>query len=116
MKKTYLLNLLDITKRQNVEIQKNEIDKFILLMQERQEIIDILEELNNQTGVSLNDEEKDILLEIRKIDEENKQEYYRQFEEVKTQLRQVRNMLKSEQQYMNIYEPYVKGHKYEKNR
>lgn len=107
MMKQYLNQLLHITEQQNKVLFADDYEKFILLLEERQGIIDKIEEVNKIK--SFTDEEKSILLEIKKLDGENTREFNRQLKEVKEELRKINQVKEKNMKYINPYEAFSRG-------
>lgn len=107
MIKQYLNQLLNITKEQNKVLFEDDYEKFISLLEERQVVVDQIEEVNKIQAFT--NEERAILLEVKKLDEENTKEYNRQLEEVKEELRRINQMKEKNIQYINPYEAFSKG-------
>lgn len=103
MRKKYLEELLQLTKQQQILIMDEKVEEFIEIIEKRQSLLDQIEILNEEQGSILDEEEKIILMEIQRVDQENRVEYDRQFEEVKSQLRKLRELKKREENYNSIY-------------
>ncbi len=107
MRKKYLEELLSITEKQHKEILSGNVDKFIELLNERQGVIERLEDINKTANAPLSDEEREILIKVQEWDHENRKKYDVLFEEVKVNLCKARKMRETEQQYSNAYTRYM---------
>ena len=104
MKRALLQELLELTKTQKELLEKEEVDRFIELIQHRQDILDKLQELYIKNPELKEQDDSDLLDELKKVDNENREEFEGQFEEVKRKLRETRLMRKNEIQYSNPYD------------
>lgn len=99
-----LLNkLFDITKQQEEVISQDEIEIYIELLEERQKIIDQIDAINIEKPAELNDDEREILLKIKEIDDRNYEKFQIEFEKLKEQLKQVRVNKNKTNYYVNSY-------------
>ena len=103
MKRELLEKLIEITKKQQVLLEQEEVESYIELLDERQNILEQLNELYIKHPELKQQNDADLLDELKRLDEENKVEFERQFEETKRKLREVRMMKKNETQYTNPY-------------
>ncbi|MDF2801713.1 MAG: hypothetical protein K0S61_1616 [Anaerocolumna sp.] len=94
MKKTFIDELLKLTNLQKEALEKEDIDEFTSLVEKKQVCIDEINAIINRTPSALDDREKAILLETAEVDRANREEFDRQFEEVKLQLRKIRALKK----------------------
>ncbi len=103
-KKELIELLIKITQRQEKALENEDIDKFISLLEDRQELLDKMEVLHQEYPETREQHEEELVKELQALDQKNQEEFKRQFEEVKENLRKVRQMKKSEQQYNNPYD------------
>lgn len=103
MKRELIKKLIEITKKQQVLLEQEEVESYIELLDERQIILDQLNELYIKHPELRQQDDTDLLDELKKLDESNKVEFERQFEETKKKLKEVRMMKKNEIQYTNPY-------------
>jgi hypothetical protein len=104
MKKTFIDELLKLTNLQKEALEKEDIDEFTSLVEKKQVCIDEINAIINRTPSALDDREKAILLETAEVDRANREEFDRQFEEVKLQLRKIRALKKRDDVYGNPYD------------
>lgn len=104
MKKEYLLKLLEITKEQKRVLKKEEIEQFEVLLQERQVLMDQIDKLHQINPEYRQQKEEEILKQIIKLDEENRIEYNKQYNEVQENLKKLRAQKRVGQIYSNPYE------------
>ena len=104
MKKTFLDELLRLTKLQKEALEAENVDEFAKLIEEKQVCIDQINEVTNGDSSVLDNEERAILLETAEIDKQNRVVFDSQFEEVKLQLRKIRDLKKRETFYANPYD------------
>ena len=99
-----LLHLLDLTQRQEVLLQEENVDGFIELIDERQFLLNKIQEFNMQNPNVNKEGNGDILDKLIKIDTRNRIEFERQFNDAKDKLRKLRQMRKGESTYYNLYD------------
>ncbi|MDF2595236.1 MAG: hypothetical protein K0R69_1577 [Clostridia bacterium] len=104
MKKAFIEELQKLTNLQKEALEKDNLDEFTSLTQKKQVCIDEINAIINRTPSVLDDREKAILLETSKVDQENRAEFDKQFEEVKLQLRKIRALKKRDATYANPYD------------
>lgn len=106
MKREILLQILEITKKQNNAIKIEDTDAFHVLLEERQKQIEALEVLH-QAKPELKEQKEEVLLkEIIALDTENVVAYKKLFEEVKDKL----NDMRARKRVNNVYNnPYTMG-------
>lgn len=104
MKKELLMELVDLTKQQTTALQEENIDEFISLLDQRQEVLDKLEVLKNEYPEIQNEHCEEILEKLKKIDNENRKEFEKQFNDVKSKLKEIRIMKNSEEHYTKKYD------------
>lgn len=103
MKRELIKELIEITRKQQVLLEQEEVESFIELLDERQSILDQLSELYIKYPELRKQDDTDLLDELKRLDEANQIEFERQFNETKRKLREVRMMKKNETQYTNPY-------------
>lgn len=109
MRIKYLQELLEQTKQQNTYIFNGDYEKYIEVLENRQELFNKINDITKENEV-FSQEEKYLIMEIKTINEENKKEYYRQFEEAKEQLNKINRAKRVGQQYINPYgEAFISG-------
>lgn len=109
-KKKLLILLLDYTKMQTNALENDNFEEFLKIIQERQIIIDQL----NTLGEKITQEEREILVDIAKIDQENQRIFKIKFEETKEILRNVREQKKLHRTYASYEEHMEEGFFYDK--
>lgn len=107
MRKDYLQQLLQITQEQREELAKEHYEQFIELLSKRQEILNEIEGLQLQR--KLTDEERELVICIKIIDDKNKEEYNRQLEEVREQLKKMNCNKSANMKYLEPYQSFVQG-------
>lgn len=95
--------ILTLTKLQKIALSNEDIEEFDRLIEKRQVCMDQIDEITNEPSGALNDEDKQILREVEEIDKVNQEEFCRQFENVKFELRKIRELKKRDNMYSNPY-------------
>lgn len=113
MKKIYLGQLLEITRQQQVALQENAYEQYIKLLYERGPLIKELEELLKKDPLTV--EERDTLIEIKRIDDENNAEYHRQYAYTKEMLKKLNDLKPKNMQYVNPYDMLATGLNFDKH-
>ena len=103
MRLELLHELLEITKHQEELIAGEEVEAYIELIDKRQLIMDQIDQINESNPQVLDTDERNILLQIKEIDDKNNREFQVQLEKVKNQLKQVRMNMQRANQYNNPY-------------
>ncbi len=103
MRRQYLEELLTRTKWQNTFIFNGDYEKFIEVLEEREELIHKIEEINKEEGISWSEEECTLLEKIHKLNQENSAEFIRQMEEAREELKKLNKMMVGQEQYINPY-------------
>lgn len=103
MRKECFRELLMKTQQQHTYIFNDDYENYIRLLAQRQEILDEIDRLNKDNPHSLDEEEKELLLKIQSIDNENKIEFERQLQETKDKLRSLNQMERTQAQYNSVY-------------
>ena len=103
-KRELIEQLIEITKKQTIALQEEDVDKFIKLLDYRQIVLNQIQILHEAQPETKEQNEEELVAQLKAIDDENRVEFERQFEEVKKKLREVRIMKKREEQYNNPYD------------
>lgn len=113
MRMDELNQLLNITNEQKLLLVEGRYEEFIELLVKRQEIIDKINEINKLHNTELSVAEKDVLEKIINIDRQNREEYNRQLEEAKENLRKLNESRNRELNYMSPYMNYSSGRNFD---
>lgn len=113
MRIVYLKELFAITKIQQDALLNDDYEQFIALLEERQVLIEKVEEMSKLQP--LNEEEKSILFQIKDLDAKNAEEYSRQLEETKKELKKINDLKRQNVQYTNPYDLLGKGIYFDRN-
>lgn len=103
-KRELIEQLIEMTKKQTVALQEEDVDRYIELLNGRQAILNQIQVLHEVQPETKEQHEEELVTELKTIDDANRMEFERQFEEVKKKLREVRIMKKREEQYNNPYD------------
>ena len=103
MRKQYLEELLTRTKWQSTFIFNGNYEKFIEVLEEREDLIHKIEKINKEEGIPWSEEERTLLEEIYKLNQENSDEFTRQMEEAREELKKLNKMMMGQEQYINPY-------------
>lgn len=103
-KRELIEELISLTKLQKAALEKEDIDKFNSLLDNRQEVLDRIEALHEGEPETKEQREEERMAELKALDAQNKIEFNTQFEEVKAKLREIRQMKKREEHYNNSYD------------
>ncbi|WP_054739612.1 flagellar protein FliT [Cellulosilyticum ruminicola] len=103
-KRELIEELLRLTQLQSKSLKDGNVDGFIALLDKRQIILDEIQKLHEEKTETKEQHEEDLVTMLKALDEENRVEFERQFEEVKTKLRQARQLKQREQHYNNPYD------------
>ncbi len=103
MRLEYLNQLLMQTQWQRTFIFNGDYEKFIEVIADREKVIQKIEEINASNMASWSEEEKVIIKEIQRLEEENKTEYLRQMQEAKSELKKLNQLMSGHQQYIDPY-------------
>ena len=103
-KKEYIIELVRLTNLQAQALEKEEIEEFNRLIDERGKILDLIQELYKENPEAKKQSEDELMQELKTLDAKNRVEFERQFEEVKDKLCKVRQMKKREEHYNNPYD------------
>ncbi|MGL4799608.1 MAG: hypothetical protein ACRDDX_02110 [Cellulosilyticaceae bacterium] len=104
MKRTLLQKILEITQQQEEALDKEDIEAFQTLMEAKQVQIDLLEELHQKQPETKEQKEEALLREIVALDQKNKEQFMRLFEDVKKKLTDIRAKKRVDNVYSNPYD------------
>lgn len=102
-KREYILELIKLTKLQSEALEKEEVEEFIRLLDKRQEVLECIKDLE-QESVEDRIELEALINELKALDEKNQVEFTKQYEEVKAKLREIRQRKVGEKSYGNPYD------------
>lgn len=103
MRKEAMNNLFALTKEQETALQSEDIARFEELMLKKQVEIDYLTVYNEGNKETLTEEEKRFLKEIINLDQKNRKEFDRQYEEAKQKVKDIRRNKNTHNVYSNPY-------------
>lgn len=103
MRKELLEKILQMTKRQEQSLDILEIDEFINLLEEKQKVMNEIDEINEYEPQELTSEERNILMSIKELDEKNKKCFNLELENTKEELRKMRQFKQRDDYYTNPY-------------
>ena len=103
-KRELIEELIRLTKLQRKSLEDDNVEGFIALLDKRQMILDRIEEIHEAHPETRLQREEELVAELRKLDEENQIKFKRKFEEVKNELRKMRQLKTMEQRYTNHYD------------
>lgn len=104
MKRDLLLKLLDLTKEQATVLVNEDIGTYEKLIKEKQDIMNTIDALHRAQPKLKLESHEEILREIIEVDQRNRQEFDRQYEEVKEKLGKMRKEQRVAQVYNNPYD------------
>lgn len=104
MKRHLLEQLLVLTDQQTSALKKKDLHKFEELMAKKQRIMDEVDKLHIQNPETKLDKCEDLVEKTIKLDQKNRQEFNRQYEEVKGKLSKMRKEQRVAQVYNNPYD------------
>ncbi|MGL4346185.1 MAG: hypothetical protein ACRCTE_13385 [Cellulosilyticaceae bacterium] len=104
MKKQLLEQLLDLTKKQTVALASEDLETFECLMGQKQEIMDQIDTLHRERPELKLEKHEELLREIVVIDQSNRGEFDRQYQEVKGKLTKLRKEQRVAHVYNNPYD------------
>lgn len=103
MKKELLEQLLNLTNQQTTALGSEDLDGFQAIMDQKQQIMDQVDRLHQEDPSLKAEKYEDLLREIIIVDERNRAEFNRQYEEVRGKL----NKMRQEQRVAHVYNnPY----------
>lgn len=100
MRKQYLEEVLNLTKKQSEVLSYKNLEDFEEILNQKQLMIEKIEALKEQGKLPLTEEEREILVQIQEIDTRNRVEYEKQLQDVKDELKRIRT-LKARENYFN---------------
>lgn len=103
-KREYILELIRLTKLQTEALEKEEVEQFIDLLNQRQKVLEFIQNLHEQDPETRRQHEEELVNELKALDGKNRIEFERQFEAVKEKLREIRQMKAGEACYGNPYD------------
>lgn len=103
-KRELIEQLIELTKMQTTALEKEDVDEFIRLLDTRQEVLDQIQVLHEMHPDTKEQHEEELVTQLKEIDDKNRVEFEKQFEEVKKKLREARAMKKREEHYNNPYD------------
>lgn len=103
-KREWIEELIRLTQQQEKALHEEDIDTFTTLLYQRQKVLDEIEELHQAQPMLREQHEEDLVEELRRLDNKNLREFERQFEEVKINLREIRQKKRREECYSNTYD------------
>ncbi len=109
MRTDYLTQLLSITKKQNKALLKDDYEKFIALLQERQVLIDQVNTNASFQNMPLSEREREIVDELEGLDKQNQEEYRKQLELTKLELKHINEAKRQNDQYIDPYSAMGSG-------
>lgn len=109
MRIEYFKQLLEITQKQTLALENEDVELMRKLITEKQEILDVINRLNWEEKSSLDDEEKMILIEIQELDMKNNIEFKAQIQYAKGEVRKINILNKREEYYSNQYGSLVES-------
>ncbi len=103
MRKELYKQILEISIKQSMALKENDVEMLQQLLNEKQIIIDKINDINSKNYIELDEEEKDILNKTKEVADQNDIEFMKQYEEAKEKVRDIRSNKKREQAYSNPY-------------
>lgn len=111
MKKKLLYDILDFTKREKEALEDEDITRLEMLTRRKREFVEQLVKLQQENPEEKDEEFIRISDEIKQLDAENTAELQRQMDEVKEELRKVRQVKRGANNYVNPYgQTFSSGH------
>lgn len=104
MKRELLLQILELTKLQEKALQEEDIELFGKILNDRQILMDKIDNLHKEYPELKLQKEEDVLNDIIFIDNMNNKEFKKKFKEVKNKLNQIRSRKKVNNAYNNPYD------------
>jgi ribosomal protein L29 len=104
MKKDLLQQILQITREQSVVLQEENMDEFDKLMEQKQVLMNQIDDLHVKEPELKKQKEEELLKEIITLDNQNQEEFNRQLQKVKADLTNLRNQRQVSDVYMNPYD------------
>ncbi len=103
-KKECILELIRLTKLQTEALERDDIDLFTSILDQRQEVLNIASGIPKHEDVLLIEEEEALKRELIELDNANKIKLNSSMEEVKGELRKIRQHKKTSDNYNNPYD------------
>lgn len=103
MREELLIEFKQKTIQQHTYLFNGDYELYIRLLDERQFILNEVDDYNKKYGKEFNEREKLVLLDIISLDNKNKIEYLRQIEETKFKLKEINEMQRREKGYLGAY-------------
>lgn len=106
-KKECILELIRLTKLQTKSLEMDDLELFITILEQRKDVLDIVEGIPQHMVLLPPEEEKEereLLKELIKLDNENKAKLGNSMEEVKEELRKIRQHKKTSDNYNKRYD------------
>lgn len=104
MKKQLLEQLLALVKEQGIALSNEDMERFEELMNQKQVIMNEMDVLHRAHPELQAEKHEDLLRVLIACDQENRQEFDRQFAQVKGKLSKMRNEQRVSQVYSNPYD------------
>lgn len=96
--------LVEITKKQQEALKVEDVDTYIVLLDERELILEAIKNFDSEDKAHVKTQEEEMLItELIQLDNENRIVYDRLFEEVKNKLKELRLMKNREANYNELY-------------
>lgn len=104
-----LLELSRITNEQTKALIYEDVEMMKGLVEEKQKILEIINQYNETYGKTFTEAEKEILVQIQEIDQKNNKEFISQLEFAKQEVRKANLLSQREQYYGNTYSVSMEG-------
>ena len=102
-KRELIEELVRLTQLQSKALTEDNVDGFMALLIKRQRILDQIGELHESQPETKEQHEEELVSILRTLDERNQIEFKKKFEEVKRELKEIRQMKNMENKYTNTY-------------
>ncbi len=116
LREEYLKQALEITKEQYTYLLNEEHEKFEMLIEERQELIDKIRDTNESQKEPLTLDEKKILELIVELDAQTELELSKQMEEVKDDIKNLNKLSNRDKKYIDPYPALSTGRYFDEGR
>ncbi len=106
-KKECILELIRLTKLQSKALEMQDVELFIDLLDQRKNVLDIVEGIPQHLDLlegEAEKEEREMMKELIELDNTNKDKLGKSMEEVKEELRQIRQHKRTKDNYNNVYD------------
>jgi molecular chaperone GrpE (heat shock protein) len=104
VKRELLNQILDLTRKQSLALQQEDIEGFGKMMEQKQVLMEQIDELHIKEPELKKQKEEELLKEIITLDKQNQEEFNRQLQKVKADLTNLRNQRQVSDVYMNPYD------------